>query len=45
MKGEIKNVLDVDIPFGDPINCDLTINTENQKPETIASKIISENQL
>ena len=45
MKGEIKNVLDVDIPFEDPINCDLTINTENQKPETIASEIISKNQL
>tara|TARA_A100001011_G_C14008629_1_gene714566 strand:+ start:34 stop:552 length:519 start_codon:yes stop_codon:yes gene_type:complete len=45
IKGEIKNVLDVDISFEEPINCDLKINTENKKPEIIADQIISQYQL
>ena len=45
LKGEIKNVLDVDLTFETPKNCDLEFNTENQKPEIIADAIISHNKL
>jgi len=45
LKGEIKNVLDVDIPFQEPINCDLKINTENKEPKIIANEIINKYNL
>ena len=41
LKGEIKNVLDVDIPFEKPINCDLECNADSQSPEELANQIIS----
>ena len=44
MRGEKKNVVDVDIPFEKPLNSNLTINTEKRKPEGIALDIISKIQ-
>ena len=44
MRGEKKNVVDVDIPFEKPLNSNLTINTEKRKPEEIALEIISKIQ-
>ena len=40
LKGEKKNVVDVDIPFDKPQKCDLSIDTENKEPEHIAMEII-----
>ena len=40
IKGEKKNVVDVDIPFEHPENCDLEVNTENKNPETTAREIL-----
>ena len=40
IKGEKNNVVDVDIPFENPENCDLEINTENKDPETIVKEIL-----
>ena len=40
LKGEKKNVVDVDIPFDKPEKCDLSIDTENKEPELIATEII-----
>lgn len=40
IKGEKKNVVDVDIPFEDPINCDLIIESEKKNPDEIAKNII-----
>ena len=39
IKGEKKNVVDVDIPYEDPKNCNLVINTENKDPLDIVSEI------
>ena len=35
-----KNVVDVDIPFEHPENCDLEVNTENKNPEAIVREIL-----
>ena len=40
LNGEKKFVVDVDIPFEKPINANLIIETENDLPENIATKII-----
>jgi len=40
LKGEKKDVVDVDIPFDKPEKCDFSINTENKEPELIAMEII-----
>ena len=40
LKGEKKNVIDVDIPFENPSKCDLEINTENLTPEETCQKIL-----
>ena len=45
LKGEIKNVLDVDMPFEKPTNCDLECNADTQSPEELANQIISFNKL
>ena len=42
LNGKKKFVVDVDIPFEKPKNCDLTFNTENKKPDEISNQIISE---
>jgi adenylylsulfate kinase-like enzyme len=39
LKGEKKNVIDVDIPFEDPINCNFSVNTDNKLPTTIVKEI------
>ena len=41
LKGEIKNVLDVDMPFEKPTNCDLECNADTNSPEEVANQIIS----
>jgi len=41
LKGEKKNVIDVDIPFDKPLNYDFEINTEKKEPEKIALEIIN----
>ena len=41
IKGEKKNVIDVDIPFDKPLNNDLVVDTEKRKPEEIALEIIN----
>jgi adenylylsulfate kinase-like enzyme len=40
IKGEKKNVVDVDIPFENPSSCDLEIDTENKSPDEIVKEII-----
>jgi len=40
IKGEKKNVVDVDIPFDKPEKCDLEINTEDKDPDSIVSEIL-----
>ena len=40
IKGERKNVVDVDIPFEKPINCEHTIETENKEPAAVAEEIL-----
>tara|TARA_Y100000590_G_C15551276_1_gene951010 strand:- start:530 stop:1069 length:540 start_codon:yes stop_codon:yes gene_type:complete len=40
IKGEKKNVVDVDIPFEQPIKGELTIETDKDDPENIANEII-----
>lgn len=40
LKGEKKNVVDVDIPFDNPIKCDLEIDTENYSPAKVVEKIL-----
>ncbi len=40
LSGKKKHVVDVDIPFEKPEKAELTIDTENSKPEEIAIKII-----
>jgi len=40
INGEKKNVVDVDIPFEDPINCDLRIQSDLKSPDEIAENII-----
>ena len=42
INGEKKFVVDVDIPFEKPKNCDLTFNTEKKKPNEVSDQIISE---
>ena len=45
LKGEVKNVLDVDIKFDKPIYCDLECDAEADTPDIIAKNIISFNKL
>ena len=45
IKGEKKNVVDVDIPFEKPINCEMTVETDKDNPENIAKNIIQELKL
>ena len=45
LKGEIKNVLDVDMKFEKPINCDLECDAEKNSAEKLANEIISFNKL
>ena len=40
IKGEKKNVVDVDIPFEHPENCDLEVDTENKNPEAAVKDIL-----
>ena len=40
LKGEKKNVVDVDIPFEETSTCDLVIDTENKEPINIVNEII-----
>mgnify|MGYP006077406451 CR=1 FL=1 len=40
IKGEKKNVVDVDIPFEKPENSDLEIDTENKSPDLIIKEIL-----
>ena len=40
IKGEKKNVVDVDIPFEHPENCDLEVDTENKNPEAAVKEIL-----
>jgi len=40
LKGEKKNVVDVDIPFEEPNNCDIEIDTVNKDPNLIVKEII-----
>ena len=40
INGEKKNVVDVDIPFERPINCELIIDSENKEPTVIANEIL-----
>ena len=40
IKGEKKNVVDVDIPYEQPKNCNLEINTENKDPKTVVKEIM-----
>ena len=40
IKGEKKNVVDVDIPFEETSTCDLVIDTENKEPTDIVKEII-----
>ena len=40
IKGEKKNVVDVDIPFEHPESCDLEVNTENKNPEEVVREIL-----
>lgn len=40
IKGEKKNVVDVDIPFDNPSTCDLEIDTENKSPDETFKEII-----
>ena len=42
LNGEKKNVVDVDIPFENPVKADLVIDTESATPEEIAQKIIKD---
>ncbi len=39
LKGEKKNVIDVDIPFEDPVNCNFSVNTDNKPPTMIVKEI------
>jgi adenylylsulfate kinase-like enzyme len=39
LRGEKKNVVDVDIPFEDPLNCNFRINTDNKTPKIIVKEI------
>tara|TARA_B100001167_G_scaffold171255_1_gene122366 strand:- start:142 stop:669 length:528 start_codon:yes stop_codon:yes gene_type:complete len=45
LNGEKKNVVGVDIPFEDPINTDLTIDTEKNSPESAADEILKKLEL
>lgn len=45
LKGEKKNVVDVDIPFEETSTCDLVINTENKEPIDIVNEIIKDLEL
>ena len=40
LNGKKKFVVDVDIPFEKPKNCDLSFNTESKEPEEISDEII-----
>ena len=40
IKGEKKNVIDVDIPFEKPNSCDLEVETDNKSPTKILEEII-----
>ena len=40
IKGEKKNVVDVDIPFDDTSTCDLEIDTVNKEPEEIVAEVL-----
>ncbi len=40
INGEKKNVVDVDIPFETPINCELIIDSENKEPTVIVDEIL-----
>ena len=39
IRGEKKNEVDVDIPYEQPKNCNLEINTENKDPKTVVKEI------
>lgn len=41
LNGKKKFVIDVDIPFEKPKNCDLSLNTESKEPVEISDEIIS----
>jgi adenylylsulfate kinase-like enzyme len=41
LNGKKKFVIDVDIPFEKPKNCDLSFNTESKEPVDISDEIIS----
>ena len=41
ISGEKKNVIDIDIPFERPKNCDLKIETDNKDPSTILEEILN----
>ena len=45
LKGEKKNVVDVDIPFEETSTCDLVIDTENKEPINIVNEIIKNLEL
>ena len=45
LKGENKNVVDVDIPFEETSTCDLVIDTENKEPINIVNEIIKNLEL
>lgn len=40
INGKKKNVVDVDIPFDKPINCDMQIDTENKSAEESVQEIL-----
>ena len=45
LNGEKKNVVGVDIPFENPVNADLIIDTEKNQPESIADEILKKLEL
>ena len=45
LKGVKKHVVDVDIPFDKPVNCDISIDTEKQKPESVTEEIVKKLKL
>lgn len=42
LEGRRKDVVDVDIPFEQPLRCDLVLNSENQKPEILSQELFNE---
>ena len=45
LEGVKKHVVDVDIPFDKPVNCDISIDTEKQKPESVTEEIVKKLKL